>query len=276
MENPLFEPNSDPTIPPAPGDGKGQFVSQERDVAPWTLNAVMLGVLLTAILWFVAAILYSTYSASVTAITNNVGKAILVFIFSSLVEAAFAVAPLIIAWRSTRTQEGQSHWRAALQGLGFRRFNVVKAIIAIIAFFLLIYLTNFAYQLIITTFHIPVQTNDQYILERGRRDPLTTYATLLAGVFIAPICEELFFRGLVLGGLRRSMSNVPAVIISALVFALAHFDVGSFAVLLVIGLILGYLRCRSRSIWPCIALHMLNNGYSSLLIFLALNNIIKV
>ncbi|GHO45616.1 type II CAAX endopeptidase family protein [Ktedonospora formicarum] len=270
----MFEPKDDPSQPPL--SDIQPPIPQEQDVAPWTLNEVMYGVVLTAIIWLIAAVLLSTYSSHAASITNSPVKAILVFLLSALVEGAFVVAPLVIAWRAARAREGASRWRVALRGLGFRRFNVPKSIIAIIGFFLLIYLVNFIYQLLITTFHLPIQTNDQYILERGRLDPLTTYATLLAGVLTAPLCEEIFFRGMLLGGLRRSMPDAPAVIISAFVFALAHFDIGSFAVLLVIGLILGYLRCRTRSIWPSIGLHLLNNGYSSLLIVLALNNFIKV
>ncbi|EFH89086.1 type II CAAX endopeptidase family protein [Ktedonobacter racemifer] len=273
----MFEPKSDPNISAMPPQKEASAIRQEeRDIAPWTLNDVMLGVVLTAVLWLVSAIIYSSYTVSTASITNNPLKAFLTLVLATLVEGVFIAGPLLIAWRTTRPAEGKSHWRAALEGLGFRRFHVWHACVAIIGFFFLIYLANFVYQAVITTFHLPIQTNDQYIFEKGRIDPLTTYATLAAGVLVAPICEEIFFRGFLLGGLRRSMSNGWAIIISAVVFALAHFDPGSFAVLLVIGLILGYLRCRMRSIWPGILLHTLNNAYSSLLIVLALTHVINV
>ncbi|GHO67476.1 hypothetical protein KSC_063680 [Ktedonobacter sp. SOSP1-52] len=273
----MFEPKSDPNISAMPPQKEASAIRQEeRDIAPWTLNDVMLGVVLTAILWLVSAIIYSSYTASTVSITNNPLKAFLTLVLATLVEGVFIAGPLLIAWRTTRPAEGKSHWRAALEGLGFRRFHVWHACVVIIGFFFLIYLANFVYQAVITTFHLPIQTNDQYIFEKGRIDPLTTYATLAAGVLVAPICEEIFFRGFLLGGLRRSMSNGWAIIISAVVFALAHFDPGSFVVLLVIGLILGYLRCRMRSIWPGILLHTLNNAYSSLLIVLALTHVINV
>jgi len=83
-------------------------------------------------------------------------------------------------------------------------------------------------------------------------------------VFVAPICEEVFFRGFVFAGLLRGMAPVWAIVFSSLIFAVAHFDVGSFVVLFIIGLALAFLRWRTKSIWPGILLHMLNNGIAAL------------
>ncbi|MGA0122803.1 MAG: type II CAAX prenyl endopeptidase Rce1 family protein, partial [Gaiellales bacterium] len=51
-----------------------------------------------------------------------------------------------------------------------------------------------------------------------------------------------------------------AVIVSAGAFGLVHFQPDAFPTLFALGLILGLLRLRTRSIWPPIVLHAANNG----------------
>ncbi|MEP7117857.1 MAG: ABC transporter permease subunit/CPBP intramembrane protease [Acidobacteriota bacterium] len=73
------------------------------------------------------------------------------------------------------------------------------------------------------------------------------------------ICEELFFRGLVFSGLRR-LGAGPAVVASALLFALAHASIYRLMPTFILGLVLGTLRWRSGSVLPGMVMHALNNG----------------
>jgi membrane protease YdiL (CAAX protease family) len=199
-------------------------------------------------------------------------NAIIVFIFSTLVEGAFLIAPFYFAIRAFR--EMQQRRGLALRALGFRSFNVVNALSWIVVLFLAFYAINVFYQYLITAWHLNLQTNDRLILERSKVAPLTTYATLIASVLVAPFCEEVFFRGFVFMGLVRGMSLGWAIVLSALIFAVAHADPGSFAVLFFIGLALAFIRWRTRSIWPGIMLHLLNNGIGAILIVLAMHGLL--
>ena len=85
---------------------------------------------------------------------------------------------------------------------------------------------------------------------------------LVAGL-VAPVCEELLFRGLLLRALRRRISPVGAVAISALVFALAHplLDptIGTVAVvpaLFAMGAVSGALAIRTGNLSKSIFLHI--------------------
>jgi membrane protease YdiL (CAAX protease family) len=167
------------------------------------------------------------------------------------------------------------HTGLALAALGFRAFSVRRAAFLIVSFIVLIFVVNILYSDIITTLHLNLQTNDQVLLARSKQAPITTYATLLAAVFIAPFCEEVFFRGFVFPGLRHKMPVSLAIVTSALIFAFAHADVGSFAVLLVIGVMLAFVRWRTGSIWPGMLLHMLNNGIGAVSILLVMWGVIK-
>lgn len=77
-------------------------------------------------------------------------------------------------------------------------------------------------------------------------------------VILAPLVEEVLFRGAVLGCLRK-YGDWFAIIMSALMFGLYHGNVGQFVFASLIGVILGYLRVRTGSLLPGILLHLLNN-----------------
>lgn len=81
---------------------------------------------------------------------------------------------------------------------------------------------------------------------------------------IPPLVEEFLFRGVILGTLRKYGDGF-AIIISALMFGLAHGNFVQTPVTFVTGLILGYMTIHFKSIIPAILLHFFNNFYVSVL-----------
>ena len=79
-----------------------------------------------------------------------------------------------------------------------------------------------------------------------------------------PIVEEAACRGLGFRLLLESFGQPVAIIGSAIAFALAHGAVIDLPWVLVTGLGLGYLRSRTVSLFPCIALHAFVNGVAVL------------
>ena len=91
---------------------------------------------------------------------------------------------------------------------------------------------------------------------------------LLLGVgLMAPIFEELLLRGLALGSLRFIADKHVAVALTAGAFTLMHFQYDAVIMLLILpmGILLGYARTNTGSIFVPIAMHMLNNLLSVLL-----------
>ncbi|WP_408890142.1 CPBP family intramembrane glutamic endopeptidase [Myxococcus faecalis] len=91
-------------------------------------------------------------------------------------------------------------------------------------------------------------------------------AIILAGVTVAaPICEELFFRGVFQRGLTPPSPRSPttALVISAVVFSAFHLDPVGFVARVELGLLFGWLYLRTGSLWPGIAAHAANNLVSS-------------
>jgi len=249
------------------------------DEVPWTIQQTFRGVLFTIIPWIAFALVLSSLNGKPS--TTNVPlapnvdltSAIVTFIFSVLIEGAFVIAPLYYANKAFRSIT--PHIRLALRALGFRRFSLGQTLLWLIVLLLGIFAINNLYQYVISVLHLNIQTNDQVLLAHSKEAPLTTYATLIAAVIVAPICEEVFFRGFVFPGLCRGMPVGWAIVLSALLFATTHADPGSFIVLFAIGLALAFLRWRTHSLWPGIMLHALNNGAAALLIVLIMNGVVK-
>jgi membrane protease YdiL (CAAX protease family) len=93
------------------------------------------------------------------------------------------------------------------------------------------------------------------------------FGSIAAGlliVVVAPVSEEIFFRGFLFGGLRRGTSFVVAALVSSGIWGLFHYTgPGSWGVvvqLTVFGLALAWVYERTGSLWPPIALHVLNNA----------------
>lgn len=82
---------------------------------------------------------------------------------------------------------------------------------------------------------------------------------IIALVFIAPIFEELVFRGFLFGYLKKNCNIYIAAIIQALLFGLAHGNIiqGSYA--FVLGLFLAFSLVQSKSLICPIVIHMTNN-----------------
>ena len=84
----------------------------------------------------------------------------------------------------------------------------------------------------------------------------------LALGILAPVAEELVFRGAILRSLMAYFNyRLPwiPIVVSALLFGAVHGNVAQFANAFVMGLLLGWLYCRTHSIVLGVALHWVNN-----------------
>ncbi|MGC6482167.1 MAG: CPBP family intramembrane glutamic endopeptidase [Synechococcus sp.] len=77
----------------------------------------------------------------------------------------------------------------------------------------------------------------------------------LTAVVLAPLFEELVFRGVLLPVLARWLGRGWGVVLSGLVFAVAHLSIGELPPLLVLGIGLALLRLSSGRLLPCVVMH---------------------
>ncbi|MDA9746301.1 CPBP family intramembrane metalloprotease [Prochlorococcus sp. AH-736-K20] len=85
---------------------------------------------------------------------------------------------------------------------------------------------------------------------------------------LAPLFEEIIFRGILLPTLSREFGVISSIIVSAFIFALAHLSLGEMPPLFVLGIGLGITRIASGSLFSSIIMHSLWNGLTFFNLFL--------
>lgn len=93
---------------------------------------------------------------------------------------------------------------------------------------------------------------------------------LFTAVVLAPLTEELVFRAVLYGWMRRAGGMVGAALVSGILFGLAHLDVRMALANSIMGVVLALVYERSRSLWVPIAMHFVNNLITGGLLFIAL------
>jgi membrane protease YdiL (CAAX protease family) len=89
--------------------------------------------------------------------------------------------------------------------------------------------------------------------------------TILAAAILPAVAEELVYRGAMFTGLRDVLSEHSAIGATALVYAVPRLSIPSLLHLTTLGVVLGWTRARTGSVWPCILLHA---GYNVALVLL--------
>lgn len=92
------------------------------------------------------------------------------------------------------------------------------------------------------------------------REPAMLLVGLVVLAGLAPLAEELVFRGLLYGWLEGRWGGAVAWIASSLAFAAAHVEPAHAILVLPLGLLFGWLRWRTGSLWPSLVAHTANNG----------------
>ena len=85
--------------------------------------------------------------------------------------------------------------------------------------------------------------------------------TFIAVAIIPPLVEEFACRGIILGSLRK-YSDSFAVISSSIIFGILHGNFQQMPFAFLVGLILGYVTVKTKSIWTAVAIHCINNAVS--------------
>ena len=103
--------------------------------------------------------------------------------------------------------------------------------------------------------------------------PDITYnlSIVLSACIIAPIMEELHFRGLILQTLKR-YGNVFAILVTSLLFALLHGNLPQSVPVFALSMMICYVVLKSGSILPGIAIHFLNNAFAIMEVSLLSDN----
>jgi membrane protease YdiL (CAAX protease family) len=100
------------------------------------------------------------------------------------------------------------------------------------------------------------------------QDKVALVIFFLTASVAAPIFEELIFRGFLLPSLTRYLSVWGSILISSLIFAIAHLSISEVLPLTTLGIILGFIYTRSRNLFSPMILHSFWNSGTLLSLFI--------
>jgi len=165
------------------------------------------------------------------------------------------------AWRFSAFK-----YRLGWRALGFRSFPVRRGLTLTAIVVLGGLLISILYDILMTSlWEEPTSSVTLEFTDSGLG--LATIAVL--AVVVAPVAEEVFFRGFLFSGIGKRYGYGWGAIVSALLFSLAHvMQPGAFLPIFLLGLLLAWLYMRTSSIWACITAHFAYNSIALLFMIL--------
>jgi len=160
---------------------------------------------------------------------------------------------------------GVRKYRLSWAHVGFRGFDPPRGLALGCLFLLLSLGTSCLWSLFLSAFQRTAQPDLLPLFGQGIGGLLLA---LLAGGVAAPLAEEAFFRGYLFPGLRKYLGYLPAALLSAALFAVAHILPTSWPPIFVLGLLFAILYEQSGSIWPAVLVHSAINTLSFLSAYL--------
>jgi membrane protease YdiL (CAAX protease family) len=240
-----------PSQPPPPDpstrlDAPAPAASVEVPEAGWGAGRALAGLAILLVAVSIEAAIVAGFDPDIEALGARLAL--------QLALAGSLVAVSVIAVQGAGLLPGVSGWAA----LGIRRPLRPAIAVSILA-----YIAYIAVAILISELLHPEQ--EDVTRELGVDEG--TLGAIAAGLLIvvaAPISEEVFFRGFLFAGIRRSGGFILGAVVSSGIWGLFHYTGSdSWPVILqlsLFGIVLAWLYERTGSIWPPIAVHAFNNA----------------
>lgn len=170
------------------------------------------------------------------------------YLLMALVPAALLAGSFVGARRQ------RLDWR---EDLGLRLPTIPQALVALVLFLALATVSELLYR-----YWQLAPAGVPWHVRYGLPGLLTR---LVFVALIYPVAEEIFFRGFIVGALRRRFGALVAIAGSSVLFAALHlqYDARGMALVLIDAIFFALVRTRTNSTVLTIALHVLGNGYAA-------------
>jgi len=216
----------------------------ENKIYPTIKNSILLCLLILVIQTGLGIII------GVSEITSRLSDVPLIagvlIVLSSII--SFGI-PLLVGFRKTK-----------------RKFNEVFKFNRISAFLwiaITVFMTGFVIVISeidnLLNYFLPPPERFRYLFETLMAEQPLIMSIIAIGI-IPALTEELFFRGLVLDGLKNNYSKRKAIILSALLFGIIHLNPWQFLSGFIMGLIAAWICIETNSILLCLFIHFFNNA----------------
>lgn len=182
-------------------------------------------------------------------------------LFCASAAGFLAVLAVLVLWSRTAGERSTTLAALGVHTRGWRR-ELLRGAIGYLGFLPLYFAALALTQALAQALEIPAE-HHPLIMALQQDVGLAIWIALSAAV-LAPLSEELLFRGLVLTGMREVFGGRlgPALVAQALVFAAVHPSFSHLLPMVALGLLFGYLRATSpsESLLGSLTAHALHNG----------------
>ncbi len=210
------------------------------------LGAVWTVVFYTRVLILIIAVLFIPFHLIIESVSFENFKVVMDLVDESILD-------IIIIVLTLKKVKKMSNNNFKLKYLDKCSYKLLFSIIFLIMGYYLLYESSIG----IVMEKVPIP---KFIEEEFAKMLQHPYSAVISGAIIAPIYEEIFMRGIILAGLLNKYNPKRAIIISALIFGVWHFNIPQFVYATLIGVILGMIYYKTNSLLLCIAAHMANNA----------------
>lgn len=219
---------------------------------------VFLSFILAQVIIVAAIYVLSAFGVSVKSLNESMFNAVIAAIVYVLTLAIVVGLPWLVKKRPTTRLDigltGLPTWRdMGLAPLGFVVYILLSGIIAYV-------LTQ-----LIPSFDVSQAQDVGFTNLSQRYEYFLAFMTL---VVIAPVAEEVLFRGYLFGKLRKSIPLWAAILLTSLLFGAVHGQWNVGIDVFVLSVVACILRVITGSIWAGILLHMIKNGLAFYILFI--------
>lgn len=218
---------------------------------PVTLKELLKVLVASAVLIFITQLLLVKFDF--LAYTKQFKHQSVVTSLMYLLQSAEMLAPLY--WFVVRKH------KLRFADFGFTKVPVKKIITSVLESFGIVMIFNIVlmYFILELGIEIPGFGMQQEHISLFGTATIDIVLAVVVVALLAPVIEELFFRGFLLKTLLKYMHPALASLIVASIFGLIHLEFSSAGILIFLGLILNRLYIKTGSLLPGIAFHLLNN-----------------
>ena len=249
-------------------------LAQPTSVPPWSANATFWLAVLLILLYLVLTMInlgigvgielaaQGLSEAEMEGVAESVGQQLALdgdFNWANYIIGTLIFMPILFVF----AKKGQSTTAKAYLGFDtlptkkdFINFNLL-----LVGYFIFAYAVSYIFEIETPASMIEMyQSTDRF------------YLLIIAVIFCAPLLEETFFRGFLFKGWQHSkLGTTGTIILTSILFVLIHggqYELSVLVTLSVLALLLGIARHKSGGIWLPIYLHLVNNAFSTVEMYL--------
>ncbi len=150
-------------------------------------------------------------------------------------------------------------YKVGWERLGLKHFNLFKASLYILLAGAVFLITSAVLFSLVGHLFPSFNPTQPQVNEFTKGASSSPSLSLIALVFIPPAIEEVVFRGFIFPALADRFGLIAGIVGSSLLFAFAHLQLNVSVYTFVLGCLLCIMYRKTKSIWPGIFLHLLNN-----------------